>query len=1478
MKKTAVLLFAFAALALPAAGAQTGAAVYRPGLTQARIPLGTRLGYVKPHLGIPLLASNLLENVEASCLDRTLDVFKGGSETNEEEKTVYDNNAVNPISGKTWPWLLENKHGVFAYEGEIFVEQGTNYFFYARHGDGGAIVVDGVTVSWQGLVSAYNLAPNIRRFWTAPKTGWVPFNVWLWAFDNRTGPQWSQWGAQYNVAGFSLNGLSGPDTDSGIRTYSYNVEPVKNSTWRTNVWKRFVDPGNGTFLRTVTGEKFTTVGASTEAEDGRSFDLSFANVPTNAQLVAFTGPADGFHDAGAWRDASAVLAEVPPGTSTTNVVVPLAADATVLRFRLAHFDAASTNGLEVFEEWTEMMPVTAAPVLLLDAVSPGWTNVVVAGSLESFGIGGSTATVTVEVFSGDDATFGNPVSSRILATTSVLGTFEAELFGLETNANYFVRAKAANDGQTVGFSAPVAFSTRDPAQPVASVAVTVAGFRSATLQATVSDWGGGSWGAEAWIDVSEDDGFPAGSTQTLALGVLSGDVPAVVSAKAADLRSDTDHFARVRVTNSWGVAFVSGTVGFRTADHPIDFPEEPTVVSEKGRVSATLSPTFVAPGTTYDVEIYAEGPGYSGIWMEWENQTGYGPFEWSRQTTPGVDVLIRYTVRWRYPETGAIGTNVLETTTAAKIADHVIAGLPAIDPLNGGAYLRPGDTVAIAPTPGARIDWHTNDVFSVTATTNGLFIVEALEPGAALFYETDLATDKTNNVVAAGIVLPAENPPGGIYVHRALKHWDWNDPSEWEIVVPGAGDWPNGPGSMVYIVSDSLGVEDGQRFIQVTEPVTVGWLSVGQLGWIHHNGNLKSHWPWIFSDNYLDGGSMRFDSGDGSASWIRLLGHSYIVSRVLFEIPVDMANDLEIDELDRMQDTTHWRSGRYRGLWFKEPVDVGPHEFRTIRSHPHPYWYNAPISQQAGGVEAPGWFSFRNDVRGSGTIRLEAATHTGLTGADGVHTASFTGTWIAANGDMDPRINSGYGGASLNLYGLGLGNAKELIILGSWHRAEKTWPRGALVRTGHAASRSDANETSDKATTNDWQNALPPRVVLDGGVLQTHPQAEMTGTVKTMATTTGIRRNLFRIGELVVPAGPMGRFESKVNNNANWANVLTEITNLVLDAGAVVSFDYDNSTANNANDLFLVNAPAEVFDPDAEKQFLPFFFANNQREGTGGNTTEEMAVSEQDNVRLAFRDSRTGKVSLESPATTGDGYRRWTAGETLEADAEYNSMQLASGVTNAFEAGATVRNLAGYLDMRKGAALGVPGADGGATIGFGDRPARIYVGNWGETAVIGCKLAGSAGLVKGGNGILVLAASAEGVSGGVRVAGGTLALGAVVSGAGGTNTVYQGRVAGDVVVEAGSRLVVRDKAAFAPRVRLFLNDREWIPSYAHVRMESDASVAKLFVGGKPMPNGYYGSSEAADAHPAADVVVDDVHFEGSGLLWAGVRPTMLIFK
>ncbi len=1475
MKRIAPLLLALLALSAPAA--QTGHAVYRPGLTQARIPLGSPWGYKNTSSYIPNLSSNLLDLANeghADWLDRTLDVFKDG----EHKKNGETDGDPNPLSGKSWPWseAINNDRGVFAYEGEMFVEAGTNYYFFGRMYTGEALVVDGATVVWQGENNSWNVAPAIYGSWTAPKTGWVPFNAWLWTWStvNSPGdPQWSEWGLQYNVAGFSLDGLTGSDTESGIRTYAlYSY---------TNAWRRFVDPGNGSFLRTVVATNFTTVGEFSLAQDGSSatFALSFADVPTNANLVAFTGPVDGFHDSNNWVHVSDVLPSgVPVGNSTANVTVPLSADARVLRFRLAHFNVASTDGKEVFEEWTELFPVSTNPVVCVDAVSPSYMDVSVSGMLESIGFGGTEATVTVEVAPADDADFLHVVSSETLTAVSAAGPFGVVLSGLATNTTYHVRAMASNDLHAVVCSVPVEFHTLSPGLPKVSVAATVCTRFSADLRATVSDWGDGSWDAEAWIDVSSDESFPEGvETQTLPLGTLSGEVPRSAKATATGLAVGHDYFARVRAVNSLGLEAVSETISFSTSHQPIGFPAHATVIPAAGRVTATLAPTFVTPGTVYDVELTIEGVTGS---RKWSNQTGYGPFSHTQNTAVGNSVVFVYTITWTYDDqsgTTLSGTIVVTgVPAAAQLADIMLDKLPMIDPDYDsekddeydhtkdpyhGVYLRVGQTAGITPSPHTRIDWHTNAVLTVTET-NGVFVVEALEPGAALLYETDLMTGKTNNVIGAAIVLPTNNPAGGIYVHRKLENFNWDDPKKWEMVAPGPQGYPDAPGALAYVVSPaSYGYHDPDFWkIEVPREITLGGLVVGQLGWIHHGG--RNPWAacyWLFNDKEEDEGKLVFDSGTpDKPSWIRVAGNSYTTSFIQINVPLSMENDFEIDEMNRIPDicppsgTANVNSSRERGLYFKRLVDVGPYMLRTVRTHSFPYIYGSGGS----GLEARGWISFRNDIRGTGTIRLEAATQVGLLGTEG-RVKSFSGIWDVANGDLNPKVNSNYGAASLNLSGASLGHAKEMIIRGSWHRALKTWPRGAIVRTGCSPVRDVS------AWTNDWQDALPTTITLDGGHLQLFPQAAIVG------------RNRFRFDRFIIPVGPMGRLEAKMKDDKTWPHVLTEITNLVLSGDTVVSFDYDKTTTNESNEFYIVNEPAGwIPSSEATAQFLPFFFANNQREGTGGNTIEGMEVKTQDNTRLAFRDIATGKVTLEDPETTGNGYRRWikaSEDKTLVNGTSYYAMLLAQNVTNEFAAGgAVVSNLAGYLDMRGGSVLGTPtnAVSATCTLDFGDQPARLFNGHWGETNVIGCKLAGSAGLVKGGNGVTVLAASADGIEGGVRVAGGTLVVG--------LSKNLPGRIGGDVRVEAGSRLVLSDTGSIAPKSKLFLNDRDWIPSYAHVRLEDGVkAIAKeILVDGEELPHGWYGPSDSL--FPVN--FVDDVHFEGTGRIHAGNFPTMMILR
>ena len=1412
-----------------AVATDSGHAVYRPGLTQARIPFPSAMGYLTAYDGVPNLASNLLANADASWLDRTLDVFKDGE---------HSNNATNPVSGKAWPWLIEHNHGVFAYEGEIFVEEGIEYSFYGRSDTGEALVVDGETVVWQGVNRGWQVGPEIHRRWTAPKTGWVPFNGWLWTWNGIYGTQWSEWSLQYNLQGVVVTFLDPSDRLSD-RSESLNAW-LEANRGLTNVWQRFADTGDGTFLRTVTGERFTTVGASAAVEGGRSFELSFSGVPTNATLVAFTGPFDGGHATSEWATVSASLAQVPAGHSTRTVNVPLAADARVLRFRLKTESDIPADGLHPFEEWTEMIAVSPSPVVRLDSVSAGYTNVVVAGTLGSFGLDGASGTVTVEIATADDASFASPVLSANLPAVSAVGPFSAELFGLATNTAYLVRATLLNDRNVSGGSAAVAFRTAEPGPAAAALAVKVAAFQSATLVATVSDWGGGSRDATAWIDVSADGTFPAAATQTLGPLPLSGRLPATATATAAGLAPATGYHARVRAVNSWGLETVSETVPFTTASVPISFPA-PTATPGKNAASVTLSPTFVAEGTEYDVLLKVENR--TGVLGRWRGQSGFGesPFSGSLAALAGEEIVFLYTIDWRYGERE--GRIELRAAATAKLADTELDALPKIDPAYEdaewhGVYLRPGDTVAIAPSAGARIDWHTNAVLRITPT-NDVFVLEALEPGATLLYETDLATGATNNVTGVAIVLPEKDPAGGIYIHRALNSFSWTDPKEWEIVAPGPKTYPDAAGALAYIVTPAQHVYHGLGgTVDLTEEISLGGLVVGQLGWIHHDFNSWSQAAWSFTDQTGAGGAFRFDSGDPNvASWIRLAGHCHVVSTVKMEVPIVAANDLDLDAMSRIPDSNGWKSWRDHGFKFHAPVDFGPFTFRTIRDT---YYYGR------WNLYSRGFITINDDIRGSGTIRLEADTAVGMNdGSDAARFKSFTGVWDVANGQFN---TTGYGGCGLFFGDACLGNASEIIFRGAWHPADASENKGAHSRSGYSG---------ESVWTNDWRDILPSKVTLDGGWIFLGTRGgTMSAAAKTAYQATGIRRAYFQIRDLVIPAGPQGRLETaKYGSSVDYPHNIVEITNLVMDANAVLSFSLGDSSEIVSNEVFILNEPPSFYeDPDGSGQFLPQLYANHEAN---------------DNNQLIFRHPATGHLSRRTAGTgDNDAFRRWTAAATLADGAQYASMQLGANTTLSFADGATARNLAGFLDLRGGASLGRVGTDAGATLDFGSAVARVYVGKRADTATIGCRLSGMAGLVKGGSGTLQLGASAEGVKGGIRIAGGTLALGAPDAG----GRMHVARVAGDVVVEAGSRLVVRGGNPFEKDVRLFLNDREWIPSHAHVRVESDAIVPWLFVGGKALERGTWGSSASAAEN------VDDVHFDGPGILTVGIPPTMMILR
>ena len=323
----------FATFLLLLAAATAGADdTYRPGLLQAKFSRGSAYGFPAGSTvskTVPVLASNLLSNASAAQRDRTpgllMDYDAGGAANGS---ATTPSSTVNPVSGTTWKWDMENT--VFAYEGQIRLPAGTTMQAYSRFDDGAAMVVDGHLVAYQGEQGGNVAGPLVAESHAFPSDRWGPVNAWIYDWSGNKKPIGCLHAIQFNT-----NGVTGDLTNA-------------------DVWKRFVDPGDMSFLRTRTNERFFHV--KTVAADGDDLLVSivFQDVPAAAEFSAWSGPVDGGSDtAGPW--ASHVdFGTVSAGDSPEAVFrVHGGAAARYVRFRLAHLSETGTAGLQNnFESWS----------------------------------------------------------------------------------------------------------------------------------------------------------------------------------------------------------------------------------------------------------------------------------------------------------------------------------------------------------------------------------------------------------------------------------------------------------------------------------------------------------------------------------------------------------------------------------------------------------------------------------------------------------------------------------------------------------------------------------------------------------------------------------------------------------------------------------------------------------------------------------------------------------------------------------------------------------------------------------------------------------------------------------------------------------------------------------------------------------------------------------------------------------------------
>ena len=400
--------------------------------------------------------------------------------------------------------------------------------------------------------------------------------------------------------------------------------------------------------------------------------------------------------------------------------------------------------------------------------------------------------------------------------------------------------------------------------------------------------------------------------------------------------------------------------------------------------------------------------------------------------------------------------------------------------------------------------------------------------------------------------------------------------------------------------------------------------------------------------------------------------------------------------------------------------------------------------RSSGDRYADGQIQFKGDVTGTGEIRLRADSTASLGGWPA--RKSFQGTWNPAACNH----NGNFGGAALFLGRAYLGHAAELKVSGAWY-ADKDKRKGASVRTGWS------NRYQFKAHTNHWQGGVMPlKVTLDGGEINLITQGALEDNPLAAYNATGIREDWFEIGEFRLAAGPMGRLWSGIStwHDGCYPNSHLVVTNLVVEPGASAQLGLDTSANRNngiiSNDFHIVNSPAAAWDSGKGYEILPFFFRN----------------AESNDRYVPVRDTTTGRVEYVLPdstaSSTGNIRELGNNGKNapMEDGSEWEAVTVYPWAYAYFaQPNSTVKILSGYLNV-----VSTPFAppdhvnSASSTVDFGNRTAYVYVNSQNNTAVIGCRIAGTGGFVKSAGGTLEIHQPMSALTGGVWVNAGRLSL------------------------------------------------------------------------------------------------------------------------
>ena len=345
------------------------------------------------------------------------------------------------VEGARMAWLKNGwkRSQTYGYTGYIYLEGGVTYYFgyyfydYVRIWINNQKVVEAESTS-----GARSFTPS----YSVSTSGWYPIDIRL---ANSTDNNVGAWG--YFTYGLALS--KDPNRDQ------------RDEQTDTTGWNKFIDPGDGSFLRVSkpVSRDIMTAGALWNGDQTvLTVNVGATPEPVAVKVTACSSASYGGEDLSAWTtfDAGTIAADAP-GLAVTFPDLPAAG---YIRFCGEILDEdGNPTGEKVWSDSLLIQECTdvevTLPTISFDGVVPGALDAKLNVSVLSVGSGSETCAVYAKFGTSADAL----TETRTLDAAATVGAAALNLAGLLPETTYYVRVWAENATGATEESAVQSFTT-----------------------------------------------------------------------------------------------------------------------------------------------------------------------------------------------------------------------------------------------------------------------------------------------------------------------------------------------------------------------------------------------------------------------------------------------------------------------------------------------------------------------------------------------------------------------------------------------------------------------------------------------------------------------------------------------------------------------------------------------------------------------------------------------------------------------------------------------------------------------------------------------------------------------------------------------------------------------------------------------------------------------------------------------------------